>query len=1361
MIDAALIRRLRSLGPDPNALDLADALWLAASGLFVAPPKREPEPAPLTPTQPPAQPKDPAAVPPAPPAPTKSAGTPDATVSAADTPSAAAAGSSAPAALHLPGAGRLQGPSRQGGLSLRTPQARALPGERAFTRALRPFRRRVPARTIFVLDEERTVQRIAEDGLWVPVLQPARARWLEVALVIDLSSSMVLWRDALRELRLLLEHTGGFRDVRVWWLDTASPEHAILRARPHTPARPPGELIAADGRRVLLVATDGLAPAWESGAAPKLLAAWGAHQPVALLQMLPQSLWRRTALGRAAPGHVGAPAAGSPNAHLLWRPWRPRQASPFSRPAPAEPVGPKRRVPLPVLTAEPELVAAWADLLHTPGPPRMPAVLFPTSMLPTEAVVGNTTTHHAQADLAAWDRVARFQATASPTAVQLAGLLAAAPLRLPVMRLVQRTFLPEARQVHLAEFFLSGLIRRVSPDPQLDSDLVDYEFQEGVRELLLDASRVADTRQVLRAVSEYLQDRFGQVLDFEAILRVPGQAAEATVSSENAAFAHVAAEVLRRLGGRYADAAAQLSLAANAGAPLPAPATSPAAVPPEALQFERQRLLQVLGQRREGEQAAWAGVRVLWVDDHEENNAVPARHLVALGATIRNARSTEEALAFLASESFDAVISDLARVEGPLAGLDLLDRLRAQGNDIPFAIYAQAAVHYVQQATDKGAVVCSSHMSDILPALLAALRDRRQHSESDVELLPDRCAKRVRAFLKSFGIYARFRNEDNDADELLGHSSEFQRRLLCDEIWRKSETEGAAWRKMARLLAAAAGSDSLQVGQVLGDRLKRLADQEGNNPDSPPFAPVPTSGHVWEALHHRRTIYTPFDSESASELVIPISAQSESPVVGVLHFVSRLRHGFTARQIAWLESWKAVLAERLHVPATQTDAPAPQIPVLEELAKIPARLAALIAARLTFRALTLLRADDWTEQAHWLDLALTGAESVERWALRPDFGPWAESLQRDLNLLAQQARQMRPPDKSSPPRVHLVWSVLELMSFALRFGTQPVPERILDLFTSVPTAILHPTRPPEISAPDWKRLLDGIRAELTSAVELARNSSSLSRTTLWSWLESQSSLCLDGRRASQGGNLVRPGRRGTVLIAGLGTSTLPSELQQVSEMLGESLAMGGFGLIAGGWPGVDAAVTRAYLRRLAVWGAKPEEWLLQVLEPGRTPLIAAGERMETKSYEESMRASVERADAVVLLSGAGGTAHIGRLALQEGVALFPLAGTGGDAAALLQHMLTDPRQAPPPGLDWADWKKLESHPAEVLPMLNGWLRRVLESRSASQPAPAASSAKHKSAKTMKAAASPQRRRAKAKASHSPGKKALRAVRKKK
>src|SRR6185437_1067468 len=98
------------------------------------------------------------------------------------------------------------------------------------------------------------------------------------------------------------ERHGAFRDVRVWLLDTdtadgrptlyAGTESATSHARPSTPR----ELVDPGRQRLVLVVSDCVAPAWSSGGVQSLLCLWGQTSPVAIVHMLPQRLWRYTAI---------------------------------------------------------------------------------------------------------------------------------------------------------------------------------------------------------------------------------------------------------------------------------------------------------------------------------------------------------------------------------------------------------------------------------------------------------------------------------------------------------------------------------------------------------------------------------------------------------------------------------------------------------------------------------------------------------------------------------------------------------------------------------------------------------------------------------------------------------------------------------------------------------------------------------------------------------------------------------------------------------------------------------------------------------------------------------------------------------
>ena len=419
------------------------------------------------------------------------------------------------------------------GVPFRVPAAIALPGSLELTRALRPLMKRVASRTQRRLDEHATVDRIAEQRIWMPVMRSTPERWLEAALVTEDSFEMRPWARTIREFQRLLGHSGAFRDVRPWRLAASVGGGFRLSNGSGTALRKPRELIDAAGARVILIVSDCSSVLWRDDAFIKTLKDWGARQPVAVIQVLPQPLWTSTVLRDTSAVRVHLPRPGAPNAKFAMEPAAHRRRS--------RPTG----MGVPIITLEKPSVSAWASTVAAVAGASAHARFFPP--FASTPSVDRTLEQ-------AWER---FR-TASPLAQDLARLLAAAPLTLPIMRLVQRTMLPESKQVHLAEIFRSELIFPL--DDSADAESVRYEFREDIRSRLLDEARASDSVGVLRAaLSEFIGARTGQPLDFLAMLRDPDAESGLALGPETQPFADVAAQVLSRMGGRYQALADRLT----------------------------------------------------------------------------------------------------------------------------------------------------------------------------------------------------------------------------------------------------------------------------------------------------------------------------------------------------------------------------------------------------------------------------------------------------------------------------------------------------------------------------------------------------------------------------------------------------------------------------------------------------------------------------------------------------------------------------------------------------------------------------------------------------------------------------------
>jgi CheY-like chemotaxis protein len=116
--------------------------------------------------------------------------------------------------------------------------------------------------------------------------------------------------------------------------------------------------------------------------------------------------------------------------------------------------------------------------------------------------------------------------------------------------------------------------------------------------------------------------------------------------------------------------------------------------------------------------------RVLWVDDHPENNRREAAALEKLQIEVVAVRSTEAALARLANdgEDFDLIISDWnRRGEPPMAGLLLLTRMRAAGQRHPVIYYHGTFAATPRAFLANAAGAAGAFGEAVLPAELMAL----------------------------------------------------------------------------------------------------------------------------------------------------------------------------------------------------------------------------------------------------------------------------------------------------------------------------------------------------------------------------------------------------------------------------------------------------------------------------------------------------------------------------------------------------------------------------------------------------------------------------------------------------------------
>ncbi|MEL7331059.1 MAG: formylglycine-generating enzyme family protein [Cyanobacteria bacterium J06560_2] len=442
-----------------------------------------------------------------------------------------------------------------------------------FAKALRPLMQQRPvAFQGTQLDENATVQKIAEEQVLYPVIQPLTESWLELAIVVDESDSMLLWRQTVQELTRFFKHYGVFRDVRLWGLiakakvSSQANSHSELllendesqqmadaseeigemyiRATPFTKGRSqdlrhPKSLLDPARRRLILLVTDCVNPLWQSSQMLSTMQLWAKSSPMAMVQMMPEWLWSRTHLRQAKRVWFQGKTEGNVNQDLI-AVRSVLDKRPLAR-------SHQRDIKLPILTIESRRWQKWAQMLADRGSHYAPGFLFhPHTQMTAMTMQQRSVATSAMA------KTKTFRGGASSIAKRLASLLAASPsITLPVVRIVQDSLLPQAEQVHVAEVLLGDILQPTEAlTVETDLDQVRYEFVDSeIRSLLLAEAPVTDTTKVL---SDYIYRNFGRNLqEFVAWWQEGGS--EDFSQEQLKPIATVAAEVLQYRGSEYTE----------------------------------------------------------------------------------------------------------------------------------------------------------------------------------------------------------------------------------------------------------------------------------------------------------------------------------------------------------------------------------------------------------------------------------------------------------------------------------------------------------------------------------------------------------------------------------------------------------------------------------------------------------------------------------------------------------------------------------------------------------------------------------------------------------------------------------------
>ncbi|HRC87066.1 MAG TPA: SAV_2336 N-terminal domain-related protein, partial [Thermoanaerobaculia bacterium] len=415
---------------------------------------------------------------------------------------------------------------------------------RELARALRALRAQPPSRVLQTLDEEKAIEFYSETRIFFPIERAVCERRLRCEIVVERTESVGIWNGVLGGVQAILAWLGAFQRVQAWslWFDEQGARVARgLRSKPET-GQSLSVLAGAGQSTIFLVASECSSAAWNDSRLASTLRTLQRAGSVALLPLLPERLWGRSALRFSRPVRF-SPVSDQVRAALPGQPAYSYRTELSSDDKPTMDC-----VAVPTVALDRRALRAWAGWFRgrqsgvlgfevwCPGRRPGSAPEFPS--------VGGPTI-----------QVAKFLQFASPQARSLARQVASAPaFTLELMGNLRDLLVPEAGPEHEAEILLSGVVEALEDSHEEAGTC--YYFSELVREELLVGQARSDLRRVLllEPVLRFMQERLGLREEelFALIFEPPS--AQYFLQSRSDSFAGLTSSVLSRLGESFAEA---------------------------------------------------------------------------------------------------------------------------------------------------------------------------------------------------------------------------------------------------------------------------------------------------------------------------------------------------------------------------------------------------------------------------------------------------------------------------------------------------------------------------------------------------------------------------------------------------------------------------------------------------------------------------------------------------------------------------------------------------------------------------------------------------------------------------------------
>ena len=417
---------------------------------------------------------------------------------------------------------------------IHSPKKLALSNYRAWEKAFKFINLKTASRNKVELDEDKTVENIAASALFDLTFRQQQERHFFLTLVIDRGDTMILWQELIKHFESMIYTMGVFSRISLYYWDTTQKNPVLYYDKALTRETYEKNITLDEKRNLIWIMTDCIGLAWKTGAAFKSIQRWSTKSLTSIMQMFPKEMWMGTMLYKGKHSQLSATAFNPLNKNLITQRRRKKVNS----------------LKIPVISFNPYALQAWAKMVVNKQGNHISGVEFELNHL------SFSYNPPPQGTITPDMRMKRFYSQASPTAQKLAFYMSVLPVDFQVTRILQEVYLKESNQAHVAEVFLGGLIEKKGK-----GDTPHYDFYPEIREKLNTNISADKSVDIMENMSDFVQNHLGIGVDFSALMHNPETAfsGDKMLSDNSIAYARIAANILQRKGGRFAENAAKIN----------------------------------------------------------------------------------------------------------------------------------------------------------------------------------------------------------------------------------------------------------------------------------------------------------------------------------------------------------------------------------------------------------------------------------------------------------------------------------------------------------------------------------------------------------------------------------------------------------------------------------------------------------------------------------------------------------------------------------------------------------------------------------------------------------------------------------